>query len=936
MNRLNSRLFRSLLVVFCSFCLGSVALPQSSHVKAYQISDTFSAINDWPQLAHDAQRSNATDQAITGPYRFYWRWTSVPFAGRVQPVVADNRLFIGGLNGSFYALDATYDSAGGEPRIIWQRDLGSPIRAGAGVDGDVVVVGTHHGMIYGFDVANGETRWSFAVGGAVLAAPLIANGVAYLGAADGWFYALRINDGSLLWKTTIGVPILGSAALSSDGNRIFFVAEDVKAYALSANNGHMLWQTQLQGQSGADRWPVVIGGTVVFRTMPIGFFHDLLHDGDDAMDAAGPRQSDWNADWAAVRSSIMQYLSGKPDEQTFFALDAVTGQSRGVAPVLYTFGNNDPPAPPASYNGALYLPYRARHGIQNDSTTAVHVTSRYDAELGLMDPTSLDITGLRSPIPFVYQFRLTSDESAVLTIGGTSLFVDSWERLGSIDRVSGQLSGIAQVAYDFPECYVQCGSNNSLMPFYSNYPFPGPRSGEGYPRTGVLVASHRIFWRVLESGLASIGPGTATVQQPPSDGHQSEPFVRPTTTIHPSTRHFSDQELRSYIWNTPTAAIDIPDDLRGRLDEEIGRIVASNEHMLPFYIERGFNGSGSWPPTTSNPPEPAAVQNSKAYWFDPGELILSLSMVYPYLSSERQTQLRSYFQAEMTRYPPLEALSYGSQTWLKQGRPRESYARDLPSRNGWNTWPPPDVPVQTIYALWRYAQVTGDWKYVSDHWGEIQALFAARKQSIDSYAEIAGPIGYARIAQQLDDNEAASDGEAVALAAMRDGMDFAGWRERANQLYPDPRDLRVGQRGQVFFGLTPEVGQYLRDTNLQAVQNTLEETISYPNGSYLWYMTRLGIQAEKGESSYHTPELGWSIFLVQAYVLKANQNQLRYWLDRPWGLGDVWYLQKLAILITSPIPSIQTPTPTQPPPKRECVMDGACAIYIPFLIHKAT
>ena len=250
---------------------------------------------DWPQLAHDAQKSNASPRSVDGPYRFYWRWTDVPFASRVQPVVASGRLFVGGLNGTFYALDAAYDAGGGAPRILWQANLGSPVRSGAGVDGSTVVAGTHHGAIYGLDAATGSIRWGVSTGGAILAAPLISAGTAYIGSADGHFYAIRTSDGAVLWKQSIGVPILGSAALSSDGSRLFFVAENVKAYALSTSSGTVLWQTQLQGQSGSDRWPVVLGNLVVFRTQPLRHFRDLLHDGDDVMDAAGARLADWGS-----------------------------------------------------------------------------------------------------------------------------------------------------------------------------------------------------------------------------------------------------------------------------------------------------------------------------------------------------------------------------------------------------------------------------------------------------------------------------------------------------------------------------------------------------------------------------------------------------------------------------------------------------------------
>lgn len=854
-------------------------------------------VEDWPQLARDAQRTSASPQSVDGPYRYYWRWMDVPMASRVQPVVASGRLFIGGLDGLMYALDAGYDAQGAGPRVLWQRDLHSPIRAGAGVDGDTVIVGTHHGTIYGLDAHSGEVRWATPTDGAILAAPLLHRQVAYLGSADGTFYAIRTTDGAVVWQQPVGVPILGSAALSDDGRRVFFVAENLIAYALATDTGTILWQTQLQGQSGADRWPVVLDDMVVFRTTPILYFHRPLVNGDDAMDRAGPRLPDWQADWEVVRPRIVDHLRANPHEQTFFALEVDTGKSLGIAPVLYAFGNNDPPSPPVVYDQALYLPYRPRHGIQTDSPTAVHVTTRYDAELGRMDPRSLDIDGLASPDKFSYQFRLTSDEPAVLTAAGDLLLVDSWDRLGGIRLSTGALVGIAQAAHNSLPCNNGLASNDDLMPFYQSCPFPGPRSGEGHSRCGAVVASGRIFWKVSASGLAAIGPvnGVATL----APARSSPP--PPSTFSRPGPTPVSTETLASYVWNEPSRPVNAPPDLLARLQREIERVVAVDEHLMPFYLERGFHGGGSWPPDVTDDREPASVGNSRAYWFDPGELVLSLSLAYPYLDPELQARVRSYLRVEMARFPPLQRLPWPTDSWLKQGRARELY--QVPLRQSLNTWPPPGVPIQTLYALWAYAQYTGDWDYVATRWDEIQALFNSKKDSIDSYGEIAGAIGYARLAKRLGYSAEAAAGESAAVNAMQSGFDFYRWMDRANALYPPSQNRpqqKPGRQAPVFFGLTPEVGQYLRDSNLAAVEHVLDDVIGYPDGTYLWYATRLGLQAELGESSYHTPEIGWSVFLAQAYVRQQSQAQLRYWLDRPWGLGDLWYLQKLIATIEAP------------------------------------
>ena len=203
-------------------------------------------------------------------------------------------------------------------------------------------------------------------------APLIdsSHQRAIVGSTDGRLTALDLAGGSIAWQIDSGAPILTSPALSSDGSLVFFANESVRAVAVNASNGNAVWSTSLQGMSLADRYPVVAGSTVLYRSQPVHFFHTLLHEGDSTMDAAGTRLSDWAADWAAVRPRIVSYLSADPTKATFFALSASNGTSRGTVPVLYTYGNNDIPNVPVIRGAMAYVTYRARHGIQTHGGAA--------------------------------------------------------------------------------------------------------------------------------------------------------------------------------------------------------------------------------------------------------------------------------------------------------------------------------------------------------------------------------------------------------------------------------------------------------------------------------------------------------------------------------------------------------------------------------------
>lgn len=852
---------------------------------------------DWPQLQHDPQRTGYTPNEVRPPYVYLWKWNEVPFANRTQPVVADGRLFIGGLNGVMYARNAQT----GAP--LWTFATTGPIRHSAAVYGGRVFFGSHNGKVYALDAASGNPSWQFRTGGGIAAAPAVANDTVYIGSTDGVFYALNTNTGGLRWSYDVGAPILTSAALSADGSTVYLGAENVTTYALNASNGALRWRTRLQGQSLADRWPVVVGDAVIYRSQSLYYFHELLHDGDDVMDEAGAVDPNWTTDWARVRPRIVDYFTKNPDHQTFFVLNATTGSLRGPAPVLYTYGNGDIPGPPTVRGQEIYTLYRARHGIQQDSGS-VHVTTRYDAALGRMNLSTLDVANLTlAPGErWNLQYRATSDEPAVLSMAGSMLFVDNKYRLGGIDVDTGELFEVANVADYWPECgdwSVNCVGKAGPMPFFNSYPFPGPRVGEGRVagHRPAVIANGIIYWRVIEGGLAAIGH---------SSGAQSEPYLwtasnqanAPTESIADDPAAPSSsvgaQALTDYVWREQVRPVAYPDpELVARLESEVQAIVNAG-HLAPFFLERGFTTRQGIPGDSSHP-EDGLVKFSptgNVYWFDPGELIYTLSLTYPYLSSNLKNQVRAYLQNEMSRYPPLSPLPWPP-NWLTEGTRRETYA--VPIRP--NVWPPPAPPLSTLYALWAYADATGDWAYLQNHWSQIKSLFDSKKGQIDSYAAISGAIGYARIAAHLGRTAEAQEGENVAVSAMNAGRNFSAFLQTANARYPDPGNQTAGLRAPVFFGLVPEVGQFLRDTIGNTVTNYLNNLTDYYDGQYLWYLTRLGLQKERGESNFHGPELAWSVFLAEAYTQDVERSELRCYLDRPWGLGDVYYLQKLVATI---------------------------------------
>jgi len=73
--------------------------------------------------------------------------------------------------------------------------ISSPVLA----DG-VVYVGSLDGNFYALNAKDGSEKWRFATKGRIFSSPTVYDGIVYFGSLDGHLYALDAKDGSLKWK----------------------------------------------------------------------------------------------------------------------------------------------------------------------------------------------------------------------------------------------------------------------------------------------------------------------------------------------------------------------------------------------------------------------------------------------------------------------------------------------------------------------------------------------------------------------------------------------------------------------------------------------------------------------------------------------------------------------------------------------------------------
>lgn len=217
----------------------------------------------------------------------------------------------------------------------------------------------------------------------------------------------------------------------------------------------------------------------------------------------------------------------------------------------------------------------------------------------------------------------------------------------------------------------------------------------------------------------------------------------------------------------------------------------------------------------------------------------------------------------------------------------------------------PDAPVHpaVLYAIWLYSKNTNDWSYATNQYTALKAIFTTLRNSgnVRSYPELAGAIGFARIAQQLGKTADYNDANNYVNIGFTQGANFNQFLNTARFRFPNgPHSYstpififrRQGLHPAPVLHFNRDIGQFLANKAAPAVR-TYTEQIN--KDVPLWWLT--GAAFSHGENSYTPPEISWANFMLHAYVLGESPDQLKKYLDAPDRKGDLMYMQKLIAII---------------------------------------
>ncbi|HET6432856.1 outer membrane protein assembly factor BamB [Dyella sp.] len=205
---------------------------------------------------------------------------------RMRPVVSDGVLYAASSDGEIAAFDATTG------KTVWSTKSSTHgwfgwgdkkrkdafYAGGPAVDGDLLVIGTLDGHVYGVASKDGAPRWEANLKSEVVVAPVVVGPLVLVRTQDGRVYGLDRTNGDRRWVYDQGnVPLLsvrGNGPLLAANGVVFFGSDDGKLVALRQDTGDKLWEQTLasgEGRTDIERLDdadgaVVLDGSTLYGT----------------------------------------------------------------------------------------------------------------------------------------------------------------------------------------------------------------------------------------------------------------------------------------------------------------------------------------------------------------------------------------------------------------------------------------------------------------------------------------------------------------------------------------------------------------------------------------------------------------------------------------------------------------------------------------------
>lgn len=178
---------------------------------------TIPATADWTQFRGEPTQKGIAETVL--PQQLVPVWTfRIPDGAETTPAIADGKVYVGGLAGTFHALDL----ASGQS--LWSHTVSEEpeIKSSALVWDGTVYFGDEFGYLNALDANSGQEVWRFEAGAAITGSPnrLEAGDVSCLvvGSYDNNIYCIDRKAGTAVWQQETEGYVHGTPAITDDGH----------------------------------------------------------------------------------------------------------------------------------------------------------------------------------------------------------------------------------------------------------------------------------------------------------------------------------------------------------------------------------------------------------------------------------------------------------------------------------------------------------------------------------------------------------------------------------------------------------------------------------------------------------------------------------------------------------------------------------------------
>lgn len=299
-----------------------------------------------------------------------------------------------------------------------------------------------------------------------------------------------------------------------------------------------------------------------------------------------------------------------------------------------------------------------------------------------------------------------------------------------------------------------------------------------------------------------------------------------------------------------------------------------------------------------------------ALYHEPGRLLQTVAMAYPYLTAEQQDSLRIFVSRliQNTVHRP----------WATGQVPGDNgLNRDFfPTTQVWGLGAPFGQyrpTIQNVYSIWLYIYRTGDTASVQPYCNDIKNFYnnktAAGIDPGNLYGTMSAHIGMARLAHIFQDPAQVTVAASQLSTRLTQGLNIStidqqaayglsGWNAPYGREYEERQDNWV-YRGYIFLNLSPEMGRYLTEHLSGTILTRHNSGIQrFP----MWWVRQAQYFCRwTGDEGVGIPtEIMGMIMPVERWVVGRDFDTMAgYLVSAPLGIADCYWIESAVLALES-------------------------------------